>query len=37
MIKKALIVGMGSMGRRRARLLKKIDASIVICGVDSNE
>lgn len=37
MVKKVLIVGMGSMGRRRARLLKKIDASIAICGVDSNE
>lgn len=37
MVKKVLIVGMGSMGRRRARLLKKMDASIVICGVDSNE
>jgi len=37
MVKKVLIVGMGSMGRRRARLLKKMDSSIIICGIDSNE
>lgn len=37
MIKKVLIVGMGSMGRRRARLLKRIDDSIVICGIDFNQ
>ena len=37
MIKKALIVGMGSMGRRRARLLKRISENIVVCGVDSNQ
>lgn len=33
---KLLIVGLGSMGKRRARLTKGIDASIEICGVDSS-
>ena len=33
---KALVVGMGSMGRRRARLLKQFFAADV-CGVDMNE
>lgn len=37
MIKRVIIVGMGSMGRRRARLLKKINDSIIICGIDSNQ
>ncbi len=34
---KALIVGLGSMGKRRIRLLKGIDASIQIIGVDMSE
>lgn len=32
-----LIVGLGSMGKRRARLLKGIDPSITVCGVDNTE
>ena len=31
---KALVIGLGSMGRRRARLLKKVDDSITIIGFD---
>ena len=31
---KAIIIGLGSMGRRRARLLHSVDASIQIIGVD---
>lgn len=31
---KAIIVGLGSMGRRRARLLQRIDNSIQIIGID---
>ena len=34
---KLLIVGLGSMGKRRARLSKGIDPSIQIAGVDTNE
>lgn len=34
---KILIVGLGSMGKRRARLLKGIDSGIALCGVDSAE
>ena len=34
---KILIVGLGSMGKRRARLAKGIDASIELCGVDLSE
>lgn len=30
-----LIVGLGSMGKRRARLIRGMDASIKLCGVDS--
>lgn len=33
----AVIVGLGSMGRRRVRLLQKYDASIVIIGVDTQK
>ena len=33
---KLLIVGLGSMGKRRARLAKGIDAAIEIFGVDSS-
>ena len=32
---KLLIVGLGSMGKRRARLTKGIDAAIQIVGVDT--
>ena len=34
---KLLIVGLGSMGKRRARLAKGIDAAIQIIGVDTAE
>ena len=34
-IMKALIVGLGSMGKRRIRLLKGIDPTIEIIGVDT--
>lgn len=32
-----LIVGLGSMGKRRARLIRGIDARIALCGVDMTE
>lgn len=31
------IIGLGSMGKRRIRLLKQIDASFTLIGVDTNE
>ena len=31
-----VVVGLGSMGKRRIRLLKKIDFSIRIIGVDKS-
>ncbi|MEG1447140.1 MAG: Gfo/Idh/MocA family oxidoreductase [Ruthenibacterium sp.] len=34
---KLLIVGLGSMGKRRARLIKGVDASIMLSGVDMTE
>lgn len=34
---KVIVVGLGSMGKRRIRLLKKIDDSIEIIGVDGKE
>ncbi len=34
---KALIVGLGSMGKRRIRLLKGIDPTVEIIGVDTSE
>lgn len=34
---KILVVGLGSMGRRRVRLLKKINDKLEIAGVDSQE
>ena len=34
---KILIVGLGSMGKRRARLTKGIDSSIRIAGIDTAE
>ena len=36
-MKKILIVGLGSMGKRRARLIKGLRPEIEICGVDSTE
>ena len=33
---KLLIVGLGSMGKRRARLIKGIDPAIQVFGVDSS-
>lgn len=33
----AIIIGLGSMGRRRARLLHRIDESIQIVGIDTQE
>ncbi len=33
-VKSVLIVGLGSMGKRRARLINSIDSTIKICGVD---
>ena len=32
-----MVIGLGSMGKRRIRLMKKAFPSIVICGVDSQE
>ncbi len=32
-----LVIGLGSMGRRRSRLIKKMDSSIQIVGVDLEE
>lgn len=34
---KVIVIGLGSMGRRRIRLLKQYDSAIQITGVDSNE
>lgn len=34
---KVIVVGLGSMGRRRIRLLKQYDKNIHITGVDTNE
>lgn len=34
---KAIIIGLGSMGRRRARLLREIDRSMQIIGIDMQE
>lgn len=31
-----VIIGLGSMGKRRIRLIKKIDETINIIGVDGN-
>ena len=33
---KIIVIGLGSMGKRRIRLLKKIDFSIQIIGVDKS-
>ena len=32
-----LVIGLGSMGRRRLRLLREIRPDITLCGVDQNE
>lgn len=34
---KVVVIGLGSMGKRRIRLIKKIDDSITVVGVDGNE
>lgn len=34
---KVVVIGLGSMGKRRIRLLKKYDETIVIYGIDSSE
>lgn len=34
---KVLVVGLGSMGKRRIRLLKRIKSNLVIIGVDNNK
>ncbi len=34
---KICVIGLGSMGKRRIRLLKEIDSDNVIMGIDSNE
>lgn len=36
MIKKAIVIGLGSMGKRRIRLIKQIDERIEILGIDTN-
>lgn len=34
---KVLVIGLGSMGKRRIRLIRRYNPDIQICGVDSNE
>ena len=34
---KLLVIGLGSMGKRRVRLLKEYDASIEVIGLDKQE
>ncbi|MDO4556961.1 MAG: Gfo/Idh/MocA family oxidoreductase, partial [Lachnospiraceae bacterium] len=34
---KVVVIGLGSMGKRRIRLLKKYNSEIIIYGIDSNE
>ena len=36
-MKKVIVVGLGSMGKRRIRLIRLINPQTVICGVDSQE
>ncbi len=36
-MEKILIIGLGSMGKRRARLVKGLRPDMTICGVDSSE
>ncbi len=33
-MKRAIVVGLGSMGKRRIRLIRQIDPSLQLCGVD---
>ena len=33
---KVLVIGLGSMGKRRIRLIKEINDSIEIIGIDTN-
>ena len=37
MSRKVIIIGLGSLGKRRIRLMKQIDEKLVIFGVDSRE
>lgn len=37
MSRKVIVIGLGSMGKRRIRLMKQIDENITIFGVDSRE
>lgn len=34
-MKRIVVVGLGSMGKRRIRLIKQIDSSLIVCGVDA--
>lgn len=34
---KAVVIGLGSMGKRRIRLIRKYDESIEICGIDISD
>lgn len=34
---KVIVIGLGSMGRRRIRLMKQYDSTLQITGIDSNE
>ena len=34
---KILIVGLGSMGKRRIRLIRQIDNTVMLLGVDSKK
>ena len=34
---KLLVIGLGSMGKRRVRLLKEYDTSIEVIGLDKQE
>lgn len=36
-VMKVIVIGLGSMGKRRIRLIRQYDASIGICGVDTSE
>ena len=33
---KVVVIGLGSMGKRRIRLIKKINENVEVCGVDGN-
>lgn len=34
---KVIVIGLGSMGKRRIRLIRQYDAAIGICGIDTSE